>query len=179
MMNQDDIWGPSFRSDPLNWLWNKPQEWCHRLRFLLNPAPGLEFEAVQDIQGRTYWLKQGDGGIGEIVVWRLFYRGDLVGEANGLRFADEDNFDVGNLEVDPAHQKRRLGSLLLHRVEAEAQRQGASFVTGRIVAKDAAAFPGLLAWYQKQGYDVQPVEAVPARGGTHDVARIKKAVSET
>ncbi len=180
MKRDDDFWEPSFRSDPLSWLWNRPQKWYYQLRFSLNPAPGPEFEAVQDAKGRTYWLKQPQDPASTIRVWRLYYRGEQAGEAQGLRLADEDNFDddfvVGNLEVDPAHQNRRLGSLLLCRIEAEARQQGASFVTGRIVAKDLAAFPGLLTWYQAQGYDVQPVEAQPLRGGTHDVARIKKAI---
>lgn len=170
------MWRASFWSDPLNWLWNKPQEWRHRLRFRHNPAPGPEFEPVQDARGRTYWLRQSQS---EIVVWRLFYRGDQVGEANGLRFADEASFDVGNLEIDPTHQGRGLGAVLLARVEAEARRQGTSLVTGRIVAKDAAAFPGLLAWYQVRGYDVQAVESKPSKGGTHDVAQIRKGVGQT
>jgi len=173
---EDDVWRTSFWADPLNWLWNKLQEWCNRLRFRHNPAPGPEFEPVQDARGRTYWLRQSQGGAGEIVVWRFFPRGDQVGEASGLRFADEANFDVGNLEIDPAHQGRSLGAVLLARVEAEARRQGASLVTGRIVAKDAAAFPGLMAWYQARGYDVQAVEAEPSRGGTHDVAQISKGI---
>jgi GNAT superfamily N-acetyltransferase len=176
---EDEILRTSFWSDPLNWLWHKPQEWRHRLRFWHNPAPGPEFEPVQDARGRTYWLRQSQSEIGEIGVWRLFYRGDQVGEANGLRFAGEANFDVGNLEIDPAHQGRSLGAVLLSRVEAEARRQGASLVTGRIVAKDAAAFPGLMAWYQAQGDDVQVVEAKPSRGGTHDVAQIRKGVERT
>lgn len=184
MMNQDDdFWGPSFRSDPLNWLWNRPQKWYYQLRFLLNPAPGPQFEAVQDTKGRTYWLKQPRDPASSIRVWRLYYRGEQVGEAQGLRDADEDDFDdnfvIGNLEVAPAHQGRRLGSLLLRRLDAEARRQGTSFLTERIVAKDLAAFPGLTAWYQAQGYEVQPVEAPSAKGGTHDVAWIKKAIMKT
>ena len=173
---EDDIWRPSLWSDPLNWLWNKPLEWQRRLYFRRNPSPGPGFEPVQDARGRIYWLRQSEGGIGEIVVWRLSYCGNQVGEANGFRFADESDFSVGNLEVDPAHQGRGLGAVLLARIEAEARRQGASLVTGRIVAKDVAAFPELTAWYQTQGYDVQAVEARPSKGGSHDVAQIRKAV---
>lgn len=72
-----------------------------------------------------------------------------------------------------------MGAVLLACVKAEARRQGTSVVTGRIVAKDAAAFPGLKAWYQAQGYDVQPVEAKLSKRGTHDVARIRKGVEQT
>ena len=172
----DNIWQPSFWTDPLNWLWNKPQEWCRQLRFWHNPAPGPDFKPVQDEQGKTYWLRQTDSQIGSIVVWRLYYRGEQVGEANGLRSVDEEEFDVGNLEVDPVHRGRSLGSVLLRHIEAEARQQGATIITGRVVAKDAAAFPGLLAWYQAQGYAVQAVEAVPSQSGPHDVVRISKVV---
>ena len=179
MKEDHDIWGQSFQFDPLSWLWNRPQKWYYQLRFLLNPAPGPELEAVQDAKGRTYWLKSPDDPASTIKVWRLYYRGEQVGQAQGLRVADEEDFLVGDLIVNPAHQGRRLGSLLLGRVEVEARRQGAAFVTGRIVAKDSAAFPELTVWYQDQGFDVQPVEAPPLRGGTQDVARIKKLIRET
>lgn len=46
---EDDLWRTSFWTDPLNWLWNKPQEWRHRLRFRHNPSPGPGFEPA----GRT------------------------------------------------------------------------------------------------------------------------------
>ena len=172
---EDNVW-PPFWTDPLNWLWNRLQEWCHQLHFRHNPAPGPDFKPLQDEQGRDYWLKQTDSQIGEIVVWRLYYRGKQVGEANGLRFADEEEFDIGNLEVDPVHRGRSLGSVLLRHIEAEAWQQGATLITRRVVAKDAAAFPGLLAWYHDQGYAVQAVEAEPLKSESHDVALIGKVV---
>ena len=146
---EDDIWRTPFWSDPLDRLWNKPQEWHRRLRFLHRLEPRPRRRVVPEARGRTYWLRKSQGGIGEIgeiVVWRLFYRGDQVGEAGGLRFADEASFDVGNVEINPARQGRSLGAVLLARVEAEARRHGASLITGRIGTKDAAAFPGLMAW---------------------------------
>lgn len=83
---------------------------------------------------------------------------------------------IGDLEVDPDHRGRELGAILLRHIEAEAKQQGALGVTGRVVAKDVAAFPRLPAWYEEQGYNVQPIVAEPSKGGTYDVARIWKAV---
>ena len=166
----------SFRADLWDWLWNKPQDWLNQWRFRHNPAPGSDFELVQDKHGHTYWLKQGSDGVGEIVAWHLYYRGEQVGEANGLKLEGEEEFSIGNLEINPDHQGRGLGMMLLKRIEHMAQQQGASIICGRVVAKDLGAFPGLLAWYRKQEYSVLAMESEPQRGGTHDVANIRKAV---
>ena len=117
----DNVCHRSFWTDPLNRLQDKLQEWHYQFRFRRNLVPGPGFEPMLDVQGRTYWLKQSESWIGTLAVWRLFYRVDQVGEANGLRFGDEDNFDVGDLDIDPTHQGRHLGSVLLSRIKAAAQ----------------------------------------------------------
>jgi GNAT superfamily N-acetyltransferase len=169
-----DPWQPIFWKNPFNWLWSKLQNWHLHWRFRHNPAPGQKFETVLDKQGRTYWLKQ-DGEL--LMVWRLFYCGEEVGNANAVWLDDEDRVEIGNLEIDTDHQGQGLGALLLLRIEAWGHQLGAGSLTGRIVAKDFQAFPGLLAWYYGHGFKVQRIEAEPQKYGTHDVASIRKALS--
>ena len=106
-----------------------------------------------------------------------YLRGENVGNANAAWFEDKDRVEIGNLEIDPDHQGRGLGALLLLRIEAWGHQQGAGSLTGRIVAKDFRAFPGLLEWYHRQGFKVQRIEADPDNHGTHDVASVGDVAS--
>ena len=148
----EDVWGPS--------LLSKPRDWLRQWRLRRNLAPGPAFEPVRDRTGRTYWLRQQASGVD--TSWELFYRGARIGAADAW-LGDEGTLHVGSLRIDAGHRGRALGAVLLRRIEALAQTQGAAVITGWLGAKDVEAFPGLPGWCRGQGFTVQPVTLTPSR----------------
>jgi len=176
-MRRDDeeIWKPTLRGDPLNWLIeqvvNKPGRWHYRRRWRHNPQPETGDQPLSDKQGRPYWLRVAEGD--SLTVLKIFYCGEQIGYVNLVWFQDEEWLDLSDIALNKDHRARGLGTQLIMRIEEMGRQQGAQKIKGRVTASDIKVFPGLLDWYQKQGYTVKSASADDPK---NTVARIEKAI---
>ena len=144
-------------------FWQSPGFWCH---YWFNPAPSEDCRPYQTKWGRTYWLQiRGDNEF--ITICRLFYRGNIVGYANLAGDQEQGYLTLCDIRVSEQHSRQGLGTALLHEVFLLAMRRSFPQIQGKIVAKDAAAFPGLLDWYRKHGFVVQSIASDPQPDGTN------------
>jgi len=82
-------------------------------------------------------------------VYKLVFAHEIVGSVR-LIDVDEKCLEVKRLCVDPAYQKRGLGSKLLRFAEEEARGRGFS----RVRLDTAKPFRELVEWYARQGYSI-------------------------
>lgn len=73
------------------------------------------------------------------------------------------------------YRQRGLGTALIAFVEESARLHHAQSITGDVVRRDYEAWPKLLEWYEKRGYEVIPVPN-PGQNHTSIVAYIKKVL---
>ena len=117
-----------------------------------------------------------------ITICRFFYRGNIVGYVNLAGDQEQGYLHLCDIRVSDQHSRQGLGTALLQEVFLLAIRRNFPQIQGKIVAKDAAAFPGLLNWYRKHGFAVHAVASDPQpcgtnRKGTNEVAAIIKLFS--
>jgi GNAT superfamily N-acetyltransferase len=125
------------------------------LRQLFNLSPGPDIPFITDNRERKYWLLvlADDNGPYRL---QLVYRGKCVGYAN-LVWDLPIELTFGDLFIVPSHRKRGLGTAFLREVIALAQQRGVEVIRGFAVQKDVQETPNLLAWYQRHGFEVVPV----------------------
>ncbi len=151
-------------------VWRTPSAWPFWLRHLSNPCPGPEWQPVQDGRGRTYWLRLWQDE--QAAILNLKYRGRHVAYVN-LTGQEEDQVELCDISVDSTHRRQGLGRLLVRQAIICVRARGATSLCGRIVAKDLAAFPGLVLWYEDLGFVVEAVETPSELGGTNTVAVLR------
>ncbi len=156
-------------------FWQAPGFWCY---YRLNQAPSTDCRSYQTKRGRTYWLQlRGENEF--ITVCRLFYRGSMVGYVNLAGDNEQGYLHLCDIRIADRHSSQGLGTMLLQEVSLLAMRRGLPQIQGKVVAKDVAAFPGLLDWYRKHGFVVYSIASTARPGGTNEVALITRILPET
>ncbi|MBT5902191.1 MAG: GNAT family N-acetyltransferase [Opitutaceae bacterium] len=118
-----------------------------------SPNTAAEFESYYDLRWRVLralWEKPRGSERDEFedVAHHLAIFSNATALATGrLHQRDSSIGQIRAMAVDPAHQKRGLGSRILNALEAEAQKRGLDQVM--LHARDVAVL-----FYEKHGYEV-------------------------
>lgn len=132
--------------------------WLNQFR---NPDPSPQHERLADQRGVVYWLQSIADAEGRPAYLRLFYRGKRLACEGCLNVVIltwdlPDRLYLNEICLPPKQQGAGLGSQLLRRIITLAKQQGVRSIRGDIAQRDMESTPGLLDWYRRYGFRVEP-----------------------
>lgn len=77
---------------------------------------------------------------------------------------EDDRLMLEDFQVEPGYRRRGIGSQLLKVVLDTADRAGIRVISGKVTADDLKNTPGLLDWYERNGFVITDPEAHDSHG---------------